>query len=121
MIYLMALIPVKIKWMAWISGFFLVLGFLGNGWDYRLALLAAFANYFIFFGQEISRTPCIVAMCTAAARVSRPPAARTRKRCITAPRCGRTEIQAPDLEFRVARDGQEYCVEHLPKPTPPAA
>ena len=30
--------------------------------------------------------------------------------------CGRSELVAPDLDFRVASDGEEYCVEHLPKP-----
>ena len=31
--------------------------------------------------------------------------------------CGQTEITGPELEFRVARDGHEYCTGHLPKPT----
>lgn len=30
-------------------------------------------------------------------------------------RCGRTEHSAPEVEFRVARDGEEYCITHLPK------
>jgi hypothetical protein len=30
--------------------------------------------------------------------------------------CKRTERDDAELEFRVARDGEEYCVEHLPKP-----
>ena len=29
--------------------------------------------------------------------------------------CGKTEITAPDLEFRVSRNGEEYCFPHLPK------
>ena len=29
--------------------------------------------------------------------------------------CQRTEISNPELEFRVAEDGSEYCNEHLPK------
>ncbi len=28
--------------------------------------------------------------------------------------CGRTEVTAPELEFRVAADGEEYCLTHLP-------
>ena len=28
--------------------------------------------------------------------------------------CDRTEHDDPDLEFRVAADGEEYCKEHLP-------
>lgn len=27
--------------------------------------------------------------------------------------CGRTEVSDPDLEFRVGRDGKEYCDEHV--------
>ena len=118
-IYLMMLVPVKVKWLAWVGGLFLVLGFMANGWGYRFTLLAAFANYFIFFGREIFQD---------AAHRREVHGRRQRfesaqrsddeamHRCTT---CGRTEIQAPDLEFRVARDGQEYCVEHLPKAPPP--
>jgi hypothetical protein len=29
--------------------------------------------------------------------------------------CGRTEVSDPRLEFRVGADGEEYCVDHLPK------
>ncbi len=33
--------------------------------------------------------------------------------------CGATELSDPNLDFRVARDGEEYCMAHLPKaPTP---
>jgi hypothetical protein len=118
-IYLMGLIPVKVKWLAWISGIWLVLGFIFNGWDYRLALLAAFANYFIFFGKEIFQD-AVHRQEVHSRRMRFESAQRSGEdamhRCAT---CGRTEIQAPDLEFRVARDGQEYCVEHLPKASPP--
>ncbi len=30
-------------------------------------------------------------------------------------RCGRTELDAPDVVFRVSSDGHEYCAEHLPR------
>jgi len=30
--------------------------------------------------------------------------------------CRRTERDNPDLEFRVSSNGEEYCLEHLPKP-----
>jgi hypothetical protein len=30
-------------------------------------------------------------------------------------KCDRTEISHPELDFRVAGDGEEYCAEHLPK------
>src|SRR4029450_13283021 len=46
-------LPMKIKWLAWIMGGFLLFGFVVNGPSYRMALVAAFANYLIFFGPEI--------------------------------------------------------------------
>ena len=29
--------------------------------------------------------------------------------------CGATDISHPDYEFRVGKDGEDYCIEHLPK------
>src|SRR5438552_11671577 len=52
-IYVLFILPVKIKWLAWIFAAFLLLGFVLNSSSYRAALIAAFANYFIFFGPEI--------------------------------------------------------------------
>jgi len=123
MIYLMGLIPVKVKWLAWLSGAFVLLGFLVNGWDYRLSVLVALANYFIFFGydiyQEATHRKDVHSRRTRF-EAARRPDDEAMHRCEV---CGRTEVQAPDLEFRVAKDGHEYCVEHLPKasPTPPPA
>jgi hypothetical protein len=34
--------------------------------------------------------------------------------------CGATELSDPNLDFRVARDGEEYCMAHLPKTATPA-
>ena len=114
-IYVMALVPVKVKWLAWFSGAMLLLGFLFNGWDYRLAVLVAFANYFLFFGREIFHE--VVMRRDVAARRRKFAAAQrddddALHRCAV---CGRTEHVAPDLEFRVAKDGHEYCTDHLPK------
>lgn len=117
-IYLMALVPVKVKWLAWFSGLGLVYGFVVGGWDYRIAVLAAFANYFLFFGREIFQET-----------VHRREVDLRRRRFQNAQLdddvaihrcslCGRTEHTAPELEFRVAKNGHEYCMEHLPKPAP---
>jgi len=113
-IYIMFILPAKVKWLAWISAAFLLLGFLTSTNSYRMALIAAFANYFIFFGPEMVR----------AARHRRQTASRRQRfeeaarpeneslhRCAT---CGATELTNPNLEFRVSRDGEEYCLSHLP-------
>jgi membrane associated rhomboid family serine protease len=113
-IYILFILPVRIKWLAWISAAFLLLGFFMGSNTYRISLVAAFANYLIFFGPEYVYE----------ARHRRDVSARRRRfedhsraeteslhKCAV---CGRTELTDPNLEFRVARDGEEYCMEHLP-------
>src|SRR3954463_12802653 len=51
-IYVFFILPLKIKWLAWIYAAILLYGFAMNSMSYRLAMLAAFSNYFIFFGPE---------------------------------------------------------------------
>src|SRR5947199_4644949 len=51
-IYILFILPVRIKWLAWIAGAFLLLGFFTNPNLYRAALVAALANYLIFFVPE---------------------------------------------------------------------
>src|SRR5205814_1843327 len=51
-IYILFILPVRIKWLAWIAGAVLLLWFFTNSNSYRAALIAAFANYLIFFGPE---------------------------------------------------------------------
>lgn len=114
-IYFMALVPVKVKWLAWVSAAWLLLGFLGGGWDYRLAVLAAFTNFFLFFGRDIFRDAALrrdVEVRRRRHQKAQVPDEESLHRCAV---CGRTEEASPDLEFRVARDGNEYCAEHLPK------
>ncbi|MBA3960508.1 MAG: hypothetical protein H0X40_01210 [Chthoniobacterales bacterium] len=113
-IYVLFILPMKIKWVAGISAAFLLVGFVSHPMSYRMALIAAFANYFIFFGPGLVR----------AARGRNEVAGRRRRfeesarpeeealhRCAT---CGATELTNANLEFRVSRDGEEYCLAHLP-------
>jgi len=114
-IYVLFILPVKIKWVAWTSAAFLLLGFFVNSNSYRMSLLAALSNYLIFFGPEIIHD----------ARHRHEVSTRRRRfesharseteplhRCAV---CGATESSDPNLDFRVARDGEEYCLAHLPK------
>jgi membrane associated rhomboid family serine protease len=114
-IYVFFILPMKIKWIAWALAALLFVQFFVGPMSYRVALVAAFANYLIFFGPEIIHD----------ARNRRDVSTRRRRfesdsrsqaeplhRCAL---CGATELSNPDLEFRVARDGEEYCVPHLPR------
>src|SRR5258708_33400593 len=56
-IYILFILPVKIKWLAWVFPAFLLLGFVLHSNSYRAALVAAFANYFIFFGPQLLPPP----------------------------------------------------------------
>jgi membrane associated rhomboid family serine protease len=116
-IYVFFILPVKVKWLAWISAALLIFGFVTGPNSYRMALLAAFGNYFIFFGPEIFL----------AARNRRGSSVRRKRfkgemrskeeplhKCAV---CEATELTDSNLEFRVALDGEEYCTAHLPSAT----
>ena len=114
-IYVLFVLPAKIKWIAWVTAAFLLANFVIGPMSFRMALVTAFANYFIFFGPEMLRD----------ARHRGEVSERRRRfesqsrteteplhKCVV---CGATELSDPNLDFRVARDGEEYCLAHLPK------
>ena len=115
-IYILFILPVKIKWLAWVSAAFLLLGFFMNSNSYRMALVAALSNYLIFFGPEIvyeaRHRGEVSARRKRFATQSRSEAEPLHKCAV----CGATELSDPNLDFRVASDGEEYCMAHLPRP-----
>ena len=119
-IYIFFILPVKIKWLAWISAAFLLVGFVLNSNSYRAALIAAFANYFIFFGPEIihqTRHRHEVSTRRRRFEAHSRSADDALHHCAV---CGATELTDPNLDFRVARNGEEYCMAHLPRAETPA-
>jgi membrane associated rhomboid family serine protease len=119
MIYLFFILPVKIKWVAWVSAAFLLFGFVVGSNSYRMAVMAALSNYLIFFGPEIiyevRHRSEVAARRKRYAQQSRSEAEPLHKCAV----CGATELSDPNLDFRVARDGEEYCMAHLPKAASP--
>jgi len=114
MIYVFFILPVRIKWLAWIYAGLLILGFFTGSNSYRVGLVAAFANYLIFFGPEIihqARHRREVSERRRRFEVQSKPETESLHKCAV---CGRTELTDPDLEFRVAKNGEEYCMAHLP-------
>ena len=109
-------LPVKVKWIAWFDAAILAYQFTFQGNSFRAALLAVLASYLLFFGRDIWQDAKLRGQVATRRRRFEKAAALpddfTLHRCEV---CGRTESDAPELEFRVARDGQEYCKEHLPK------
>jgi membrane associated rhomboid family serine protease len=114
-IYLFFILPVKIKWIAWVSASFLLFGFVVGPNAYRMALVAAFSNYLIFFGPESireARHRGEVSVRRRRFEYSTRDAAEPLHKCAV---CGATEVSDSNLEFRVSRDGEEYCLAHLPR------
>lgn len=120
-IRLFFLLPVKVKWLAWLDGALLCLSFLGGQTSDRFAIIAGLANYLIFFGRDIVtdiKTHREVSDRRAKfQREMREGREETMHRCKI---CGLTEVQSPHAEFRVSSDGEEYCLEHLPKRVAPS-
>lgn len=115
-IYLFFILPLKVKWIAWAYAGFLLLGFVTQTASFRLALIAALSNYLIFFLPGVIRhlrRRQEVAVRRHRFEVQSRSEDEPLHRCAT---CGATELTDPNLEFRVARDGEEYCVAHLPRP-----
>jgi len=115
-------IPLKAKWLAWISAVFLALPFIFSPVLGKLALVLSFLNYLIFFGPTLWKE----ARHTKKTRLRRQeflqasqPEESNLHRCHF---CGATDMSAPNLDFRVSADGNEYCSQHLPslsqKPMP---
>jgi hypothetical protein len=113
-IYIFFILPVKVKWLALLSLAPLLLSFAMGPFGTKAALLVSFLNYFIFFGPGISaklrhRTATGIRRRKFESKAGTD---ETIHRCVV---CKRTEKDNPELDFRVAKDGLEYCIEHLPK------
>ena len=119
-IYVFFVLPMKIKWVAWVMAAFVFIGFIAGSMSYRMATIAALSNYIIFFGPELihqARHRRGVAARRERFESTKRDEAEPLHRCAV---CGATEVSDPNLDFRVARDGEEYCVPHLPQAVTPA-
>jgi hypothetical protein len=113
-IYVLFVLPLKVKWLALVSLAPLFLELLLGSLSTKAAILVSFLNYFVFFGPMIYSK--VVARTTTDIRrrkyESKAAPEDTLHRCTV---CKRTEKDSPELEFRVSRNGEEYCLDHLPK------
>src|SRR6059058_2550918 len=114
-IYILFILPVKIKWLAWVFAAFLLIGFVLGPNSYRAALGAAFANYFIFFGPEIIHHAQHHHEVSTRHRRFKEHSRSADDALHRYAIYNTTKLTDPNLDFRVARDGEEYCMAHLPK------
>ncbi|HZC34574.1 MAG TPA: hypothetical protein VE242_03115 [Chthoniobacterales bacterium] len=114
-VYVLLIFPVRVKWLALISLLPLLFVFFIGDWLDKIAIVFSFLNYAVFF------FPAAIA----GARQHRKAQGRRMRFNADSVRadeplhqcavCKRTERDNPDLEFRVSSNGEEYCLEHLPK------
>lgn len=107
------IVPVKVKYLAFLTWLFYGYIFLAGSDSERLLMLASICNFLLFFGADIRqrwRTDARRAHFEAERRQA---AQQTVHRCQT---CAATEQSAPEIQFRVCSRcsaGQEYCLDHI--------
>lgn len=113
------IIPIKMKWMAIVYGVLIVYNFVMSGWAGRISIVMSMLSFIVFFlsTRNLKRyTPHEVhrrQKFKAQMREPRPGSGITKHKCAV---CGRTELDAPELEFRFCskcEGNYEYCSDHL--------
>jgi hypothetical protein len=111
---LFLIIPVQVRFLAMLQAVLMVASVFSK-WVLLPFFLLACINYILFAGIPALRgTARVIESAKRRKRFNTvkdagPEAFHT---CVA---CDRTERSDPGLEFRVGRDGREYCVDHLPE------
>lgn len=110
------IIPIKIKWLAYLDVALLLYSFIGGGAEARVAITASLLNFIVFFlsTRNMKRiTPKEIHRKQVYRTEVRRATGITKHKCAI---CGRTEEDEGALEFRFCSkcDGNyEYCQDHL--------
>lgn len=102
------ILPVKIKWLAALTGAGLLLNFVSAP-QMRLPILFSLLNFFVAFGPGF--VLWLKLRGTVVERRARFDSAKVPEgswihKCHS---CGKTDIEDPKLDFRVGADGEDYC------------
>lgn len=128
------ILPVKLKWLGWITaaglGLSILTALISGNWAMAVAILIAFANYLLFFGpglinrqkqsyrrnqfKQAQRQPHKVQRKAPKSRAKEGQVIQVAFHCCEV--CGKTEVDDPTLEFRYCSKcggRHEYCSEHI--------
>lgn len=108
------ILPVQVRYLAMIQAGLMLLAVLGN-WLLVPFFLLGCANYLIFAGIPALRGTAMVVKSAQRRKLFNAAKEPEEEAFHTCEVCGRTDVTDPQLEFRVGKDGREYCVEHLPE------
>lgn len=124
MVRIYFLIPVKMKWLAWLDGALfagdVILNLINRQWGSALVPLVALLNFFIFFSPEFHRKADVV-------KARRRPQAVQFRKAVQAQQkergynhkccvCGKTDTEYPNMQFRYCSKCAGYhcfCEEHI--------
>lgn len=119
-LYLYGILPVKMKWLAYLDIALLAYDMIRGGIVIRICIIASFLNFIIFFlgsrGAQKYNPKQMARKRQFQKEVKRPQnayAGGAKHRCAV---CGRTELDDPELEFRYCskcNGNYEYCQDHL--------
>jgi hypothetical protein len=107
-------IPVKVKYLAMVSGALLILAFIDSP-AMRGSIAFSLVNFFVAFGPGFFKGMKQRAEVTerrARFEAAKSPETVTFHKCL---QCGKTELDDRHLDFRVTDDGEEYCTVCRPR------
>ncbi len=124
-VLLMFIIPVKIKWLAWVDGLIFLWAVLTNPFPLNLIPIVAILNFIIFCYDDImhiikrnrsthAHKQSAINFKREASRVNKEQRSKPYSRKCEV--CGRTDVDNPTLEFRYCSrcSGYHcYCVDHI--------
>ncbi len=112
-IHLMMIIPIKAKWLGFVNAAMLLAAVILN-WVFAFVVIIGMIPYLLVFGPTFFINAKLRSD-NATRRVAFKENTRESGAFHTCETCGKTDLDDPELEFRVAADGEEYCVGCLPQ------
>lgn len=117
-ILLFFILPVRIKWFAFLDAAFLIFALVTGDWATRAAIIAAVANYFLFFGGHLAAAmrgrQVVVRQAARRAQMrSEPPPEIGHRACAI---CGKREDDGADIRVcsceKCGNKARNLCLEH---------
>lgn len=113
-IQVMFILPVKVRWLAWLAWIIFGLAILTGPWHAKLPACASVANFFLFFGNDIyHRMRTGNRRMRERAKRLNPNAGKAFHVCTA---CGRSDKTDPTLDFRYCSKCDEapcFCEDHI--------
>jgi hypothetical protein len=106
------IIPVQIRFFGWLLAGYLILLAVSSA-PMAVMVISGIANYLLFAGIPAIRGTASVIEASKRRRRFNAALDDRGNAFHTCASCDRTDLSDPRLEFRVGKDGREYCVDHL--------